>query len=240
LKIERSYRSWSQRDVLVPFRVQVQETDLYILARTQLQQEAAEAVIKFRHQLEAYIKGNPLFLESLVPLPLDPLAPEIAREMLVAAQSVGVGPMAGVAGAMAEFVGKALLPKTPEVVVENGGDIFLQSSSERKIGIFADRSPLSMQVGIRVPPERTPLGVCTSSGTVGPSLSLGKADAVCVISPSAILADAAATAVGNFVQGKGDIERALEHGGRIPGVEGIVIIVGDAMGAWGEYELVKL
>jgi ApbE superfamily uncharacterized protein (UPF0280 family) len=240
LKIERRYRSWSQRDVLVPFRVQVQETDLYILARTQLQQEAAEAVIKFRHQLEAYIKGNPLFLESLVPLPLDPLAPEIAREMLIAAQTADVGPMAGVAGAMAQFVGKALLPKTPEVVVENGGDIFLQSSIERKIGIFADRSPLSMQVGIRVPPERTPLGVCTSSGTVGPSLSLGKADAVCVISPSATLADAAATAVGNLVQDKGDIERALEHGRTITGVEGIVIIVEDAMGAWGEYELVKL
>ena len=240
MKRERSYRSWSMRDGLVPFRVQVQETDLYILARTALQQEAEEAVIKFRHQLEAYIKGCPLFAESLVPLPLDPLAPEIARGMLVAAQKAGVGPMAGVAGAMAEFVGKALLPKTPEVVVENGGDIFLQSSTERKIGIFADRSSLSMRVGISVPPEKTPLGVCTSSGTVGPSLSLGKADAVCVISPSATLADAAATAVGNLVQGKGDIEQALERGRAIPGVEGVVIIVGDAMGAWGEYELVKL
>ena len=158
----------------------------------------------------------------------------------IAAQKAGVGPMAGVAGAMAEFVGKALLTKTSEVVVENGGDIFLQSSTERRIGIFADCSPLSMRVGIRVLPEKTPLGVCTSSGTVGPSLSLGKADAVCVISPSATLADAAATAVGNLVQGKGDIERALERGRAIPGVEGIVIIVGDAMGAWGEYELVTI
>ena len=240
MKIERSYRSWSTRDGLAPFRAQVQETDLYILARTQLQQEAEEAVIRFRHQLEAYIKGNPLFVESLVPLPMDPLAPEIAREMLVAAQKAGVGPMAGVAGAMAEFVGKALLTKTSEVVVENGGDIFLQSSTERRIGIFADCSLLSMRVGIRVLPEKTPLGVCTSSGTVGPSLSLGKADAVCVISPSATLADAAATAVGNLVQGKGDIERALERGRAIPGVEGIVIIVGDAMGVWGEYELVTI
>jgi ApbE superfamily uncharacterized protein (UPF0280 family) len=240
LKIERRYRSWSTRDGLVPFRVQVQETDLYILARTPLAQEAEEAVIRFRLQLEEYIKGNPLFLESLVPLPHDPRAPEIAREMLAAAQKAGVGPMAGVAGAMAEFVGKALLPVTPEVVVENGGDIFLQSSTERKIGIFADRSALSMRVGIRVPPEKTPLGVCTSSGTVGPSLSLGKADAVCVIAPSAAVADAAATAVGNLVQGKGDIEQALEQGRRIPGVEGVVIIVDDALGAWGEYELVKL
>lgn len=148
--------------------------------------------------------------------------------------------MAGVAGAMAGFVGAALLAFTPEVVVENGGDIFLQTSSERKIGIFAGASPLNMRVGIRVPAERQPLGVCTSSATVGPSLSLGRADAVCVISPSATLADAAATALGNIVQGKDDIERALEAGRKIPGVEGAVIIVGDVLGAWGGYELVKL
>jgi hypothetical protein len=218
----------------------VKETDLYILARTPLEREAREAIIHLRQQLEEYIKGNPLFQTSLVPLPADSRAPRIVNEMLAAAQQAGVGPMAGVAGAMAAFVGTALLPVTPEVVVENGGDIFLRINTERKVGIFAGASPLSMRVGIRVPAERTPLGVCTSSATVGPSLSLGKADAVCVISPSATLADAAATALGNMVQGKGDIEQALEAGRKIPGVEGAVIIVGDALGAWGEYELVKL
>jgi hypothetical protein len=218
----------------------VQETDLYILARTPLEQEAQEAVINLRHQLEEYIKANPLFQTSLDPLPDDPQAPKIVKELLAASQKAGVGPMAGVAGAMAEFVGKELLAKTPEVVVENGGDIFMQSSAERRIGLFAGESPLNMKVGVRVPPEKTPLGICTSSGTVGHSTSFGKADAVCVLSPSAALADAAATALGNRVGGKGDIERVLEEGQKISGVEGIVIIVGDAMGAWGEYEVVKL
>jgi ApbE superfamily uncharacterized protein (UPF0280 family) len=218
----------------------VKETDLYILARTPLEQEAREAIINLRQQLEEYIRGNPLFQTSLVPLPADSRAPQIVKEMLAAAQQAGVGPMAGVAGAMAAFVGAALLAFTPEVVVENGGDIFLQTGTERKIGIFAGRSPLTMRVGLSVPAERQPLGVCTSSGTVGPSLSLGRADAVCVISPSAALADAAATALGNRVQGKADIEPALEAGRKIPGVEGAVIIVDDALGAWGEYELVKL
>jgi ApbE superfamily uncharacterized protein (UPF0280 family) len=236
----RHYRSWRAREGLVPFRVAVKETDLYILACTPLEQEAEEAIIGFRHQIEGYIRENPLFQTSLCPLPADPLAPRIVKEMLAASQRAGVGPMAGVAGAMAEFVGKALLAFTPEVVVENGGDIYLQTNTERKIGIFAGGSPLNMRVGIRVPPERTPVGVCTSSGTVGPSLSLGRADAACIISPSAALADAAATAVGNLVQGKRDIEGALEAGRKIPGVEGVVIIVGDALGAWGEYELVKL
>jgi ApbE superfamily uncharacterized protein (UPF0280 family) len=220
--------------------VAVKETDLYILAQSVLEQEAREAVIQLRQQLEVYIIANPLFQTSLVPLPADPRAPRIVREMLAAAQAAGVGPMAGVAGAMAAFVAAALLPLTPEVVVENGGDIFLHTSTTRKIGIFAGASPLSMQVGISVPAERQPLGVCTSSATVGPSLSLGRADAVCVISPSTALADAAATTLGNMVQRKGDIEQALERGRNIPGVEGVVIIVADALGAWGEYELVKL
>jgi hypothetical protein len=220
--------------------VAVKETDLYILAQSSLEQEAREAVIQLRQQLEQYISANPLFQTSLVPLPADPRAPQIVKEMLAASQAAGVGPMAGVAGAMAAFVGAALLAFTPEVVVENGGDIFLQTGTERTIGIFAGASPLSMQVGIRVPAERQPLGVCTSSATVGPSLSLGRADAVCVISPSATLADAAATALGNMVQGKGDIQRVLEAGQKIPGVEGAVIIVADALGAWGGYELVKL
>jgi ApbE superfamily uncharacterized protein (UPF0280 family) len=240
LKSERHYRSWLARDGLVPFRVTVKETDLYILARTSLEREAGEVVINLRHQIEEYIKANPLFQTSLVPLPDDPRAPRIVKEMLVASQKTGVGPMAGVAGAMAEFVGRELLASTPEVVVENGGDIFIQISTERKIGVFAGESPLNMKVGLRVPPEKTPLGICTSSGTVGHSTSFGKADAVCVISPSAALADAAATALANRVQGKGDIERVLEEGRTISGVGGMVIIVGDALGVWGEYELVKL
>jgi ApbE superfamily uncharacterized protein (UPF0280 family) len=240
LKSERHYRSWLARDGLVPFRVTVKETDLYILARTPLEREAQEVVINLRHQLEEYIRANPPFQTSLVSLPDDPRAPKIVKELLTASQKAGVGPMAGVAGAMAEFVGRELLGKTPEVVVENGGDIFMQSSTERKIGLFAGESALNMKVGVRVPPEKTPVGICTSSGTVGHSTSFGKADAVCVISPSAALADAAATALGNRVQGKGDIERVLEEGRTISGVEGMVIIVDDALGAWGEYELVKL
>jgi ApbE superfamily uncharacterized protein (UPF0280 family) len=240
LKSERHYRSWLARDGLVPFRVSVQETDLYILARTPLEREAQEVVINLRHQLEEYIRANPLFQTSLVPLPDDPRAPKIVKELLAASRKAGVGPMAGVAGVVAEFVGRELLVKTPEVVVENGGDIFMQSSTERKIGVFAGESPLNMKVGVRIPPDRTPLGICTSSGTVGHSMSFGKADAVCVISTSCALADAAATALGNRVQRKGDIERVLEEGQKISGVEGLVIIVGDALGAWGEYELVQL
>jgi len=240
LNKERRYRSWKTKDGLIPFRVAVNETDLYILAQTSLEREAREAVLRFRHTIEEYIKKEPLFKESMTPLPLDARAPEIVSEMLRASQRAKVGPMAGVAGAIAEFVGKTLLAYSPEVVVENGGDIFLHIDNELTAGIFAGRSPLSNTVGIRIPAEKTPLGICTSSGTVGHSQSFGKADAVCVISRSATLADAVATSLGNMVQDKSDIETTLQRGRRISGVEGIVIIVDDTLGVWGYYELAYL
>ncbi|MGZ3604978.1 MAG: UPF0280 family protein, partial [Thermodesulfobacteriota bacterium] len=81
---------------------------------------------------------------------------------------------------------------------------------------------------------------CTSSGTVGPSLSFGKADAVCILSKSAALADAAATAVGNVVKEKKDIELGLEMGKEIAGILGTLIIVEEKMGVWGTIKLAQL
>lgn len=148
--------------------------------------------------------------------------------------------MAAVAGAMAESVGRDLLPESPEVIVENGGDIFLLSEKEVRVGIFAHTSPLSFRVGLRISAARQGWGVCTSSGTVGPSLSLGRADAVCILSPSAALADAAATAVGNLVRSPSDVSRGLEKAQTIPGLTGVVIIIGDKLGAWGGVQLIEI
>jgi ApbE superfamily uncharacterized protein (UPF0280 family) len=148
--------------------------------------------------------------------------------------------MAAVAGAMAESVSKDLFKFSKEVIVENGGDIYLATSKERRVAIYAGESPLSLKIGILIKPEETPLGICTSSGTVGHSLSFGKADAVCILSKSAALADAAATAVGNLVQEKRDIEKGLERGREIEGVLGAVIIVGEKIGIWGNITLTQL
>jgi len=148
--------------------------------------------------------------------------------------------MAAVAGAVAEWVSNDLLRFSKEVIVENGGDIYLSTSKERVIGIYAGRSPLSLKIGMVIRPEETPLGICTSSGTVGHSLSFGKADAVCILSKSAALADAAATAVGNIVRGKKDVESGLERGKTIGGVLGMVIVVEEKMGVWGNIRLIRL
>jgi len=220
--------------------VAVKETDLYILAQRVLEPEAREAIIQLRQQLEAYINANPQFQTSLVPLPADPRAPQIVKEMLSAAQQAGVGPMAGVAGAMAAFVGAALLAFTPEVVVENGGDIFVSRKQACTIAIFAGASRLSNRVGLKLKAAQMPCGVCTSSATVGHSLSLGRADAVTVVAASAALADAAATRIGNIVKSKADLGQALAVAGAIPGLTGVVIIIGEELGAWGQIELVEV
>lgn len=235
--LERTYRRHISKNNLLAYPVTVRETDLLIRSDIELKGPALESVHRHRVHLEAYIAAHPAFLSALSPIEPDELAPDIVRDMLKAAGLAGVGPMAAVAGAVAERVGKDLLALTPNVIVENGGDIFLKCNEEIKIGIFAGASPLSQRLAIRIRPEGTPLGVCTSSGTVGPSLSFGAADAVCVKSGSASLADAAATAIGNRVKTKKDIKKALIFGAGIKGVLGILIIVEGELGVWGELEL---
>ncbi len=237
---ERTYRNLVKTDDLIKFEVIVKETDLLVRAERDLSKETRESVLKYRHQLETYIAANLAFQKSLVPLTDDPYAPEIVREMIRTSQLARVGPMAAVAGAMAEMVSKDLLEFSKEVIVENGGDIYLATSKERTIGIYAGNSALSLKIGIVISPEESPLGVCTSSGTVGPSLSFGKANAVCLLSKSAALADAAATAVGNVVKEKKDIELGLERGREIAGILGALIIVEEKMGVWGNIKLTQL
>ncbi len=237
---ERTYRNLVKTDDLINTEIIIKETDLLVRAKRDLSRETREAVFKYRYQLETYIAQNPEFQKSLVPLNENPHAPEIVQEMIRASRLASVGPMAAVAGALAEFVSKDLLPFSKEVIVENGGDIYLVTESERTIGVYAGRSPLSLKIGLLIEPEDSPLGICTSSGTVGPSLSFGKADAICIVSRSAALADAAATAVGNVVRQKGDIEYGLDKAKTIEDVLGALIILDDQMGVWGKINLIRL
>jgi len=237
---ERTYRNLTGIDDLASFNVVVQETDLHIHASEPFQDLTKELVLKHRGHIEKYIAAYPEFLKTLVPWHTDNFAPRIVGEMIEAGRKAGVGPMAAVAGAVAEFVGRDILSRSGEVVVENGGDIFIKTDRELTVGIYAADSPLSLKMGLRVDSRKVPVAVCTSSGTVGHSLSFGKADAVCVVSGSCPLADAAATAVGNLVKGKKNIQDAMDFGKTIEGVTGIVIIIGTDAGFWGDVEVVSL
>jgi len=237
---KRAYRNMIKTDDLIKFEVIVKETDLLIRAEKDLSQEAIESVLKYRHQIEGYIKINPSFQTSLIPLEEEIGSPEIIRKMIRSSRLANVGPMASVAGAIAESVYNDLYPFSRELIIENGGDIFLSSLRERVVGIYAGKSPLSLKIGIVISPEETPIGICTSSGTVGHSLSFGRADAVCIVSKSAALSDAIATYIGNIVKDERDIELALNIGQSIPGLLGMIIIVGKNMGIWGNIRLTQL
>jgi ApbE superfamily uncharacterized protein (UPF0280 family) len=236
---DRTYRNRILKNGLKVFNVTVRETDLFIRSDYDLTSIALASVHRLRSSLESYITAHREFLTSLTPVAYDEWAPEIVREMMRASAKAGVGPMAAVAGAMAEHVGRDLLLHARNVIIENGGDIYLKSINDVHIGLFAGKSPFGGRVAIKVRKEEMPLGVCTSSGTVGHSLSFGCADACCVKCGSAALADAAATAIGNIIKSKKDIQNGLKAGMGIEGVMGIVIIIGDQLGVVGDMELAK-
>jgi len=237
---ERTYRHPLYHGRLVSFRTVVKETDLFIRARINLETEAKESILRHRGIIESFILQHPDFSTSLVPLQIPAPVPGIIADMMDAGAKSGVGPMAAVAGAMAEHVGHDLLKLSGEIIVENGGDIYLQTHQAVTIGIFANHSPLDMRIGLKIDCSGRPIAVCTSSGTVGHSLSFGAADAVTVVSRSCPLADAAATAIANRVKQKSDVEKAIEYGKDIKGVKGLVIIIDDKAGMWGDLNVVRL
>lgn len=237
----RFYRGWSEDTDLVSFTVALKESDLYVRATRNLRKKAFKALARYREMIERYAESQPEFLTALHSIEIGPDAPEIVRVMEEASRKAGVGPMAAVAGALAEFVGRELMVNSREVIVENGGDIFLKTLKERAIGVYAgEESPFTGRLAIEVDPGQTPLGICTSSGNIGHSLSFGTSDATVVLSRSTALADAAATSIGNLVIDAASIPYAIEFARTIDGVEGVVVLKDDRVGAWGEVKLVSL
>lgn len=236
----RTYRRRVDPAGLVTFQVVVRETDLQIAADTDLSGLATALVRACRKDLEHYISRNPVFATSFVPVEVGDDAPSIVRAMAEAARLAGVGPMAAVAGAVAEYVARGLAAHSRDVIVENGGDVFLIGEPERTLAVHAGPSPLSGRIGIVLPAGSAPVGVCTSSATVGPSVSLGSADAACVVADTGALADAVASALGNRVHGEGGTGAAIDAVRGTPGVRGLVVVIGETLAAWGDLQVVPL
>ena len=221
---ERRYRDWVRDNDLVGFQAIVKETDLFIKAERDLSVEATNSIRTFRRQIEEYVRIDPKFQTSLKPYVVNGKSPSIARKMSKASALVGVGPFASVAGAISEYTGKDLLKYTKDIIVENGGDIFIKSSKDRVIGIYSGSSSFNRRIALDIKASDTPIGICTSSGTIGHSLSFGKADAVVVLSKSTLLADAAATSIGNIIKRKADISKGIKFAQKVKGIRGVVII----------------
>ncbi len=243
--VKREYRALHGARDLEYLHVRIKETDLAIGVdrasyTDRLLSLCRQEILHLRADLEYYIDQHPEFRTSFVPLNLLPGAPGLAMIMAQAAYQAGVGPMAAVAGAFAQAVGEKLRPQVQEIIIENGGDIYLDSQKDRLISVFAGRSKFSNNIGIRLKAEDSPMGICTSSGTVGPSISLGRADAVVILGTNTALADAVATGAANLVQKQEDLMKAVEFANTIKGITGVLAIKDDKMAAWGKIEIVGL
>lgn len=236
---QRFYRDFSKSKRWESYRVQVESTDLYIKSKDNQALFVQSRVRELRGKIEGHIQREPEFLEALHPVSKLEKEPGIVSRMKRAAAKAGVGPMAAVAGAIAEAVGLDLAAGSDEVIVENGGDCFFQLLEPGVSTIFAGRSPFSGKIALQIDPAKTPLAVCTSSGTVGPSYSRGQADAATIISKDSCLADAMATATANLIASDQDFESALEFALQVDGVLGVVLIYKDKLAVQGEVALHK-
>ncbi|MGA2682788.1 MAG: UPF0280 family protein [Candidatus Bathyarchaeia archaeon] len=203
---------------------------------------AEDSIRRTRQELEVYIKENPKFLYTLKPYPA-PEKPLVAKIMAQAAEKAGVGPMAAVAGVIADIAVDDMTELGCEVaVVENGGEISAASNVPIDVAVAAGDEPLSRRFGFRL--TEFPIGVATSSGRFSHALSFGDAEAATVFCKNARLADAVATAVGNAVKGEDadvGIKAGITRGMSIEGVEGVLIIFKGKVGMAGKIpEIIKV
>ena len=241
---ERTYRTQFNSERFTGFEISYLETDLWIgVDSSSFQPEIKEIALakikSLRNKLDEYIKAEPFFKKSLKPFNPSDLALLEAKQMAAAAEKAGIGPMSAVAGLFAREVGEEIIRNflVDEMVIENGGDIYVLLKDELVLSVFAGESILSERIGLVIPADKKKLGICTSAGTVGPSLSYGKADAVVVICEDILLADAFATALGNKVKSPNDVEKVIKQSEKYPEILSLLIICEDKIGIRGDYEM---
>lgn len=239
---KRFYRSRVNAGDLFKTHLMVQETDLLILTDKPVDKGFILSRIKFyRDKIEEYINyKDRKFLVALKPVTVESTSHRIIKEMAAQSTKVNVGPMASVAGAIAQFLGRDLLAKGfRDVVIENGGDIFMKNTRPVKVGLYAGKSKRLNKISVKIQPQRFPLGICASSATIGHSVSFGNADNVVIIASGAVLADALATAICNMVKSADDIKSAVAFATSVKGVRGVIIIFGNILATWGKVELTR-
>lgn len=253
LGVERDYRA---RTALRPgehsFRIMVGETDLFVTARktlaaslpggaVDLREAMTERIHVLRGELAAYLELHSEFLHSFIPVSVPSAAPDLVHRMARAAEICGVGPMAAVAGAIAQAAAEPFLNISPDLLVENGGDLFLASTRPRIVALLAEPDS-GARLGLAFPAEAFPLSLCSSSGRIGHSISLGQGDLVTVRSSDAALADAAATALANLLRTAADLQTVLARAQALApyGLTAVFAQCQGRIAAWGDLELVTM
>ncbi len=237
---QRSYRNqYTKRKGEVSFQLVVAESDIQVIAKENL----ADPMLKTLHHLRADIKSwqvlHSNFKTSLMPLPIPEHAPEVVLRMYKGAMQAGVGPFAAVAGTIAHILAEKYVEKSPDIIVENGGDIYLYSQSPRVVALLADPKS-GASLGLQLEVQDFPLALCASSATIGHSLSLGHGELAVVRAKDGALADAVATALGNRLKNSASVELAIEFAQNINGVDGVFVQCDEAIGVWGNMVLTQV
>jgi ApbE superfamily uncharacterized protein (UPF0280 family) len=230
---DRFYRSKSA----CPYHLEVtyKETDMYFQCDKALDKSEVKAIIKkYYDQIAGYIHHNRRFFSSLSALPEDNNAPPIVQDMLSASQMSGIGPFSAVAGAMNWYVGGVLAEASGEIIIENGGDLYLNIHSEKKIGVYLGPQWSPQSLTLRITHRGGPFGICSSSATISHSLNFGRADLVTVVAETSLIADTFATALSNKIKSVQDIEGVLKEAQVNPHIEGILIACEQKIALWGE------
>ncbi len=249
LSTERKYRKdFLHNNNEQQIYIQIAESDLLILLTNKISKEEAvdffsKKLLKIRQEIESYSIVNKEFITSLIPLKNELSNVDIIDDMLIAGKLLEVGPFAAVAGSVSEYIAKAgyefLKNKNlpTDIIVENGGDIFLISSKERVVALL-DKPNDKTMLGIKVQATNG-LAICTSSATIGHSLSFGKAELLTVLAQKGSIADAAATSFCNMVQTSADFQNVLSRVQNAKGYEilGLVGSCDDELFAFGDIEL---
>ena len=223
MEYARVYRDYSSKNEF-KFNVTIHESDLFVISDKDVKKHALNALIKYRKIIENHIKQFPEFLKSLKPLkPPQDIDEKILLHMYSASNRAKVGPFASVAGAIAQFIGEELLNFCNEIIIENGGDIYINTKRDRVVKIFSKNL---QNIGIKIKKEIQPLAVCSSSSKIGHSLSFGKGDLVIVIGKNAALADAYATSICNKIKNEKDLQKIVNNV-KEPLINGVITILND-------------
>ncbi len=232
----RFYRQLVSDD-LYSFEISIKESNLFIKTCKDLKTVAFEALYKIRKDLEDYILKSKEFLVSLSPIKQDKYASFVVKKMIKTSSEIGVGPMACVAGAISEEVGKVLLRFCNECIVENGGDIFLKLNKDATLGLYVGKDNPFNRLNLILRQSDKPYGICTSSAKIGPSLSFGTSDASLIISHNAYFSDCLASACGNIIKNDKDIEKAIDFARKFSQTIGCCFVCDSKIAFWGDFEL---
>ena len=231
------YRNKISAEGRYSFRLDYKYSGLYIICDRDIGSELEEPVLSFYRNIETVIDEHTDFEKSLVPIKAAKDLPRIIKEMCSAGEVFSVGPMATIAGALCDYLAKSLIGRCSFLMIENGGDVYIKSGDPLEVGIFTKNIYFRDKLTLLIEAGQTPCGICSSSGSFGHSLSLGKSDLVTVLSRTATIADAAATSIANTVNHEEDIDKAIARFSKYKEVEGLIIIKNKRIGLWGKLQL---